>query len=324
MLQRELKDIDQSLSGAPVDLFVCCASFEERSVSIASNMLSTRIRKAVIFVNRDYFEVARHNLERLKGIFSEVGRSYKLDTSDPVFTADQMVKALSGVLGKGGTRRIVVDITSFTRESMLMLLRYLYSHKSAENSVEFVYANASEYSVGDSVERKWLSRGHREVRSVLGYSGVLIPSKQTHLIVLVGFEDERALTLVQVCEPAKITLGIADEAEWATVPHQDTNLHRLTSLKNMVGEVEDFTFSGYDALKTKETVQSIVKRNKQYNTMIAPMNTKISTIGVGMAALEDDTVQVCYSQANIYNVEGYSTPGEYFFHLSMDEVAGRS
>ena len=104
-------------------------------------------------------------------------------------------------------------------------------------------------------------------------------------------------------------------------PHQDTNVDRLKRLKNVVGEVEEFTFSGYDARATKVAIQSIVERNRSFNTIIAPMNTKISTIGAAMVALEDDTVHVCYSQADVYNVANYSKPGEHFFHLSIDELA---
>ena len=321
MLHAELANIGPQLASAPIDMFVCSASFEERSLSVAYNLTGLDIANATIFVNRDFLTVAQPNLEKLQKVFADFGRTYELDSGDPLFTADRIVEALSGPLAQEGLRRVVVDVTAFTRESMLILLRFLYSHKPPGTTIEFIYANAGEYSVGDSVDKKWLSRGHKEVRSVLGYSGILVPSKQTHLIVLVGFEDERALTLVHECEPAKITLGIADETDWATGPHQDTNVHRLTRLKNMVGEVEEFTFSGYDAAATKRIIQSIVEKNKSYNTIVAPMNTKISTIGAAMVALQNDAVQVCYSQADVYNVTGYSKPGEHFFYLNIEELS---
>lgn len=321
MLHSQLTKIGPHLGSTPIDVFVCSASYEDRSLSVAQNLVGVDIGRAVTFVNRDYLPVAQTNLEKLQSVFRDYGYTYELDTNDPLFTADQVVEALSGIFVQDPPLRVVVDVTSFTRESMLILLRYLYSNRPASTSIEFVYANAGEYSVGDSVENKWLSRGHREVRSVLGYSGVLVPSRQTHLIVLVGFEDERALALVHECEPAKITLGIADESDWATGPHQDTNVHRLMRLKNMVGKVDEFTFSGYDARMTKRVTQSIVEKNQNYNTIISPMNTKISTIGAAMVALENEVVQVCYSQAEVYNVAGYSRPGEHFFHLSMGELS---
>lgn len=318
----ELVNVRRQLEPDPIDVFVCCAGYEERSLSIPRNLGESDVEHPVIFVNRDYLHlpVAKQHLDELRSVFPDRQCTYELDTGEPIFTADRIVEALSPVLDCEKKRRIVVDITSFTRESMLILLRYLFSRRQESKSIEFLYANAGEYSVGDSVENKWLSRGHKEVRSVIGYSGVLVPSKQTHLIVLVGFEDERALTLVHECEPAKISLGIADESDWATAPHQDTNVDRLTRIKNMVGMVEEFTFSGYDARSTKLSIQSIIERSQSFNTIIAPMNTKISTIGAAMVALENEIVQVCYSQADKYNISGYSRPGKHFFHLNIDEL----
>lgn len=320
MLHSELANVRSQVGSDPIDVFICCASFEERSISIAHNLAEADIARVAVFFNRDYLPVVKSNLEKLKEAFHNCSRTFELDTGDPLFTADRIVEAFIWLFAKGEPRRIVVDITSFTRESMLILLRLLYDHRPAAASIEFLYANAAEYSVGDSVDKKWLSRGHKEVRSVLGYSGVLVPSKQSHLIVLVGFEDERALTLVHECEPAKITLGIADETDWATGPHQDTNVHRIMRLRNIVGEVEGFTFSGYDALATKRAIQTIVERGRSYNSIVAPMNTKISTIGAAMVALENEAVQICYSQADVYNISGYSKPGKYFFHVGIDEL----
>ena len=42
------------------------------------------------------------------------------------------------------------------------------------------------------------------------------------------------------------------------------------------------------------------------------MNTKISTLGAAMVALEDESIQVCYAQADVYNANNYSTPGGTF------------
>ena len=320
MQHSTLKSIEDHLGPEPIDVFICCASFEERSQSIAASLSVSKVRHAVIFVNRDYLSVAKGNLACLERIFDGRHGTYELDTDNPLFTADRVVEGLACLSPERGVRRVIVDVTSFTRESMLIMLRYLHDCRPEGASVEFLYANAKEYSVGDSAEKKWLSLGHKEVRSVLGYSGLLLPSKQNHLIVLVGFEDERALTLVYECEPAKITLGIADESEWATGPHQDTNVDRLRRLKNVVGEVNEFTFSGYDARATKRSIQAIIEQNQTFNTIIAPMNTKISTIGAAMVALEDEGVQICYSQADVYNTSSYSLAGKHFFQFSLDEL----
>lgn len=315
-----LDKINDNYKSDPIDVFICCASFEDRCLAIPKSLSITQIKQAVIFVNRDYLLSSKKNFTHLKRIFKTRNQSYELDTGNPLITADMIVEGLEYFFSGEDVRRIAIDITAFTRESMLIMLRYLHDHRAKDIFVEFLYSRAEEYSVGDPIDKKWLSSGHKEVRSVLGYSGLLLPTKQNHLIVLVGFEDERALTLVNECEPAKITLGIPDKSEWATFPHQDTNVDRLRRLKNIIGKVSEFTFSGYDAKSTKKSIQKIIEQEPTYNTIIAPMNTKISTIGAAMVALENKDVQICYSQAETYNVSNYSQAGDHFFRLSLDDI----
>ena len=50
----------------------------------------------------------------------------------------------------------------------------------------------SKFIDNKNLEAKWLSRGIGEVRSILGYSGTLKPSRSNLLIVIVGYEYERA------------------------------------------------------------------------------------------------------------------------------------
>ena len=40
------------------------------------------------------------------------------------------------------------------------------------------------------------------------------------------------------------------------------------------------------------------------------MNTKVSTVAAASAALENETLKLCYVEPMEYNKEFYSTPGE--------------
>ena len=324
MYSSMLHELDAYLGNRPIDAFICCASFEERSKSIATYLNVKSVRRSWIFINQDYQELSAENAQVLTDLFIGKHTLVRLDTRDPLLTADRISSSLLELRSNGVDKRIVIDITAFTRESLLILLKFLFDGLDQGYTVEFLYSNASEYSVGDASDKKWLSKGNREIRSVMGYPGVLVPSKQCHLIVLVGFENERALSLIDECEPSRISLGIANELEWATTPHQTTNVARLHRLINVVGAVEQFKFLGYDAGGTKKKLEGIIERVKGYNTVIAPMNTKISTLGAAMVALENESVQICYAQANIYNVLNYSAAGSHFFHLSMSEFTNRS
>lgn len=318
-----LTEINSHLAGSPIDAFICCASFEGRSKVAAECIEGNLVRHAWIAHNQDFEAYTRHNLEAIRSRFGDRRTLIEIDTSDPLLTADRIKDRLSTLLSEGPPVRIVVDITSFTRESLLILVNILTRQVRRQNTLEFLYIYAEEYSVGDQTEAKWLSKGNREIRSVLGYSGNLVPSKPNHLIVLLGFEDERALSLIYECNPARISLGIADENDRATAPHHEKNLSCLRRLQSVLDPVEDFTFRGYDAKATKVRIQEVIARVPEYNTIVAPMNTKISTLGAAVAALEDPSIQVCYARATIYNVANYSNAGDQFFHTSLGEIAGR-
>ena len=76
-------------------------------------------------------------------------------------------------------------------------------------------------------------------------------------------------------------------------------------------QVDVFQFSCVDPLAAKDSVLAQIKRYENLNTVVCPMNTKLSTIGVGFAAMEKDNIQIAYSEADEYNEMGYSTPGEF-------------
>lgn len=77
-------------------------------------------------------------------------------------------------------------------------------------NIHLCYCPSSRYSsYEEGTSLPWLSKGVRIIRSVVGYSGDMSPIKDLLLIILVGFEYERAQTLIEVFEPNKLYLGMA-------------------------------------------------------------------------------------------------------------------
>jgi hypothetical protein len=310
-------EIKDKLAGKPIDVFICSASYESRCISVASSIDRSSVAAAVVAMNDSYREAMQSQFMQLCGLFSDKCKRLHLSSDNPIRSADHMAEVIGGLLRVDSAQRILVDITTLTRESLLMLMRFLQSNVAAGSTVEFVYNRAKEYSVGDPTRDKWLSRGIRDVRSVLGFPGELRPSRRTHLILLVGFEDERALSLIRQCEPFRVSLGLADETEPATQPHQATNVARFSRLKSILDRVEEFQFKGYDAEATAGILQEQIAKAPDLNTIIAPMNTKISTVGAASLALRDAAIQLCYAQPNTYNFPNYSAPDDdyYLFQL---------
>ena len=305
-------------SNLSIDLFICCASYESRSLSVPNAISKSAFNKSILAFNEDFSELIADHKQRLQDILGDPPVLCRLRTDNPILSVDSIVQCvdkswptvLDGV-------HVVVDVTTFTRESLLMLLNYLWTRIKNGDRLTLFYNRAKEYDSGQPEGEKWLSRGIRDVRSIVGYPGQLLPSRDTHLIVMAGFEDDRALRLIADSEPALVSLGIADSAETHTRTHQPTNERRFQHIQNIVGPVDTFVFSAYDAEATAHAITAELDRHPAMNKILAPMNTKISTIGAAMVGLRRPEVQLCYAQAEIYNYRNYSEPGEAVYELSF-------
>ncbi|MHB1768028.1 MAG: hypothetical protein ACYCUV_09290 [Phycisphaerae bacterium] len=296
---------------SPIDIFVCSASYEDRSLSVANNLDRAQVGTAVVARNEPLHETAEAHLTTLEEMFAGKFIKAKLDRSDPIRTADALYQ---GVFGEHAehAQNVVVDVTTFTHEALLILIKLLSMRLEKLKTIQLIYAHAGEYSVGDPPEEKWLSKGIREVRSVIGYAGDLRPSHKTHLIILSGMECERAKKLIEEFEPTIVSLGEDDNTNVASTPHFATHRHQHDQVKVAIPGCTDFKFPCYDPLRMQEILQGLVESHPGFNTIIAAMNTKVSTIGAALYALQNEAVQLCYAQPNTYNYQRYSNPDTSF------------
>ncbi|MCB2188937.1 MAG: hypothetical protein KQJ78_21155 [Deltaproteobacteria bacterium] len=320
----QLHMLDRALN-QKFDLYICSSSFEERCLSIPKNIDVHNIGQAMILSNIDLEKYVGGKKESLKKIFHEK-ITVDVCTNDPILTADNLDKYICNVVSNKNLRNILLDITTFTHESLLILLCILRLH-CRKAKIVCVYANASEYSVGDDVGHKWLSRGIGEVRSILGYPGEIVPSRETHLILIVGYEHERAAGLVEALEPNSLSIGYGRSGSATTEKDKDANesyMQLVEQIATSYYDVSRFEISCNDPIGTKNMLLTQIDNVKNKNIVVAPMNNKLTTIGAALAAFQNDKIQMCYAQALRYNHENYAAPGSdcYIFNLSFgdDEI----
>lgn len=302
------------------DLFICSSSYEKRCQSIAKHIDLDRINQALILFNNDLTEYIGANKKSLEQYFAEKGQVVEVSTSDPLVTADNLDRTLAEAIPAGSVGRILLDVTTFTHESLLILLRLL-ELRCPESQITITYASAAEYSVGDDVKHKWLSRGIGEIRSVLGYPGNILPSRKTHLIITVGYEHERAAGLIESLEPHSIALGYGQSGTATTEKNKDANEHYVELVRQMAAsftEVGTFEIPCDDPSGTRDEISRQISKVAGMNVLVAPMNNKLSTIGVAWAAFENEDVQLCYAQALRYNYSNYSAPGNECYVFEMN------
>jgi len=317
-LQRiALTELNGEVSGR-IKTLICSASFEGRCLSVPLNLDPSSIDIALVCHTDDRLEPIEPNLAKLKSHFGAKYRSVKLDTTFPVRSAD----SLSEELGPGDgeiLKDILLDATTFTHEGLLILLRLLALRLRASSHLFLVYTPAAEYSLGSAENQKWLSKGVGEIRSVLGYPGRMLPSRKMHLILLTGFESERALELMDSYEPSVLSLGIGSDSVEPN-PNQIARLAMLKKRKDSYEAFDEFTFSRMDYNKAAASISAQIEKFPGYNTVLAPMNTKLSTIGAALTAMRMPRTQLSYAQAHTYNIESYSRAADYCLMSPFPEL----
>lgn len=304
------------------DLFICFNSFEERCTSIASHIPVDMFSAALILTNEILLENEEKNLQELTSIFSDKGTVVQLDLSSPVDIADKIIVQFNKKNLAIGKKRVFVDITTFTHETLLILFA-IFKEKYSEAEIICGYNNAKEYSSDiKCIESKWLSRGIGEVRSVLGYPGNLKPSQDNLLMVIVGYEFERAARIIDAISPDYLSIGYNVENNATTEKDRDANMGYARLLKNMAAYYEqtmDFVvpsnnpYMAFEAIRKK--IDSI---GNNINIIIVPMNNKLSTLGAALIGLTNPEIQICYAPALVYNTSSYSIPGDTCYLFSFD------
>jgi hypothetical protein len=315
MINKERLDSIRRVLPERLDLFICSASFEQRCVSVAEKV-SARVERALVIRIQEGKNASEANFRSLKLIFKRKLFEIKASRESPTLTANAFSAEIMPEVEKAMSGNVLIDITTFTHEHLLILLGLLRA-KSLLTKITMVYTSASEYSFNTNEENVWLSRGVRQARSVLGYPGQFAPSKRLHLMILAGFESERAQTLIELMEPARLSLGIGSINNSISPAHHSRNEHFFSRLKNFVEhkktmntEVDTFEFSCVDPLAARDAILAQTEKYREFNTVISPMNTKVSTVGAGLAALDCERIQVVYALPAEYNESGYSTPGD--------------
>ncbi|GHU80799.1 hypothetical protein FACS1894191_6840 [Clostridia bacterium] len=300
--------------------FLCFASFEGRCKSTAMTLDKSKIADAYIYFDPTYTDAT---------IPSDISRAFshceikETILHDPIKIADSFSKVIDSLVEKG-IENIITDITTFSHEALLILLKIQHSYRCHFKQLVCAYTGAGSYG-GETTfpEQKWLSKGCKDVRNVLGYPGILKPASKTCLIVLAGFELERATRLIELIEPDRIAIGNGIEPTNAN--HTDTMSYFKNRFEEWKNEYrgrncETFSFSCKDILATAESMRLLIEKNPDDNYILVPLNTKLTTVASALLAIQKPQIQLCYSIPEIYNTNNYSTPGDKITIFDLNSI----
>lgn len=305
----KLSKLNSSLQGE-YDVFMCCSSFETRCTSVPQKLQKKKFKKVLVFKNKYGSNSIQEHATILADLFPTTAKVLDMDLEDPLGIAD----TISYEIGKGFANKrisVLIDISTFTHEALMICLRIL-SLKKNITSITCTYVNASDYCPDLPADKKWLSRGCKNLHSVLGYSGVLLPSQKNRLIVIVGYEHHRAADIISLFEPNALTLVYGSPENSTTEKNKDANKLYVELVQDMsfeYSDVERREIPCNDPDQTAIILEQIYESHPDENLIVIPMNNKLSTVGVVKSLLNNQAVQACYAPAVVYNEDNYSLPG---------------
>ena len=311
---------DQFQTG--IDLLICVSSFEDRCTSFALSLNPSLVKDVVLF---HYEENKGKAVNKHDKDFQDHFSSNKVVIeSFPVDSPIKTYDILGNILMKYAyvDKKIVIDITTLTKENLCILVK-LISLYFGNEKIEFVYTPSQKYAnTGEPKDysQVWLSKGIRNIRSILGFSGEFSTLKPILLIILVGFEYERAQGIIDSYEVANLVLGVATKDQSVENEFAEINQEHLKILKNnnTTKETSEFSFSCINIDYTIDSLKKIYEKyEKDYNIVIAPMNNKISTLATGLFAINYPQVQLIYATAKMYNQKDYSYPVDYILKYQL-------
>lgn len=322
MKRMVFSEVKEKLSG--YDVFVCHSSFEDRCKEIVSHIDCNQFQYVIICHFEDNYPEAEHNFKELREIIHNDGKIIELSLSkdDPMANYDKLYDCLTSI----SFLTVLWDVSTFTRELLLITIKLFSLRKFSERKVTLCYTPSDKYSSlpFEQLSDLWLSKGVSEIRSIFGYAGDFLPIKETLLIVLVGFEAERSEVVIDYLEPSRLYIGKATKETSTNTELAVINEFNFNKIIDIYPNAEKFDFSCKDIYETRDVLSNIVADNiEQYNIVISPMCNKISTLAAASVAFLYPGVQICYAATNLYNTDAYSTPSDYIYLIDIREIFNR-
>lgn len=286
-----------------IDYFICVFGNSERWGNILLNTNCVKSNNLIIINDFDNIYKSRTLPDLIKDLSDKVEMVDVYD-DNPVKQWNNLYhKVVHFIRISEGC--CVVDITNFSKDLIYNII-YQIKYLSISHKVKFVYSAADRYSVSVDLVSDY------RISSVLGYSGNnKISSNKSHLMILVGFDFNLAINLINELEPSSISLGVGIDAFNSDFYQQNIKIRdeiiSYLTLNYTSTKISIFDFSSSDCNKAKKLITN--ESIKYENVILCALNTKISTVAAALAAMEHN-IRICHIDPIFSEEINYSTSSD--------------
>jgi hypothetical protein len=278
----EVKSISTIEEGLPDDVLICCGSPEERCRGIIEK-LSPNYRSRVIFLLRytnHKSEPRESNILAMKAKLGNVGIILEklIDENKPIPVLREIVEEIARLNVSNPNPRISVDISTMIKWHFLILLKSLHLTKRS-GVLRFLYTEPEDY-ITDLFQP--LSFGIHSIFPIPTYSGIFDFSKNSLLVLMLGYEGDRAMALYEAMDPTECLLLIAKPSYQ---PQWEGRVEEMNKeIINTVGTSNIRFIHSQNSSIIASQLQGLLTQPiySQYNHIICPLGTKPQTIGLYM------------------------------------------
>ena len=308
---RPVSDIEQIEKNKPDDLFICCVSFEERCVNAVQRLNEDyKARRSLIVrffdenedgLRKKHHDIICYNLyphiENKKNIATEF-----FDKYNPYSSWHSLEDYFKDFIP---AERITIDITTFTKSYLLNLLMFL-RERYPEAILRILYTK------GIYPENEALTWGCKDITFLPHFGRICPDKKNSILVLLLGYEDDRAYGIWEFIDPLKTVAIIADPPTYAGADKPSNTFN--AAILDHPDIIKD-KVSAMDPLETKNKLSELYK-NRAYEDssfFIAPLGTKMQVVGVYLffekemkLDIGSPRAQIVYAQPAKYNEKRYT------------------
>lgn len=294
------------ITGEKDDIFIVCSSFEERTIAVSERLDPKYLMENCFIFKYDektktilrdlnfkkLTESLAHNSENIFPIIC--------DRFDPLDGIQKIQEVCQNNRITISEKNISIDVTTFTKQCLLVLLRFLASHNP--KSVRLFYTEPVNYAPEFG---RPLSYGLIDIVSVPSYGGHFYIEKEVLLIIMLGYEGDRAYSIWQALSPHKTIVLIGKSSSSNEYEERVRNFNRklIDRLPKKSIEIID----SMDPFQVSEELKKrIQQHSSQFNIMISPLGPKPQVVGCFLALEEHHDVQIIYAIPKRYEEQYFS------------------
>lgn len=276
---REVARVDTVVSSEPDDLLVLAASWEQRCLGLAQKLEDYQCSNVLMTIYDGMSKKREDNIKKLRRVLPAFGRLTELAAThcSPIDNVRDTIDFIRK-LKLNRIPRITLDVSCFTRKHLLQLLQGLELAGFLQNC-NLHHTEPLDYHTQDNDA---MTEGVSSVKAIETFGGEIRPSRDSLLILFLGFEGRRALAFLENLEPNRTIAVIPDP------PYRDDWKGRAEAqhhyLLSCLPPGLQFTSHSLVPGSTEELLRRISKdpvfSPKKYNYFIGPMGTKAQVVGL--------------------------------------------